>query len=97
MSLTQYYTATSLDGFIADPDNSLEWLFTREREDAEAGLLDEVLVSMAPVTWAAARRCCRDGSSCGSTRSDGTAISSWRVRGGPVRLPMSLSAKPGLN
>ena len=29
MSLTQYYTATSLDGFIADPDNSLEWLFTR--------------------------------------------------------------------
>ena len=32
MSLTQYYTATSLDGFIADPDNSLEWLFTRQRE-----------------------------------------------------------------
>jgi len=22
-----------LDGFIADPDNSLEWLFTRKRED----------------------------------------------------------------
>ena len=33
MSLTQYYTATSLDGFIADPDNSLGWLFTRRRED----------------------------------------------------------------
>ena len=32
MSLTQYYTATSLDGFIADPDNSLDWLFTRQRE-----------------------------------------------------------------
>jgi dihydrofolate reductase len=30
---TQYYTATSLDGFIADPDNSLEWLFTRAREE----------------------------------------------------------------
>jgi len=33
MSLTQYYTATSLDGFIADPDNSLDWLFTRKREE----------------------------------------------------------------
>ena len=33
MSVTQYYTATTLDGFIADPDNSLGWLFTRKRED----------------------------------------------------------------
>ncbi len=33
MSLTQYYTATSLDGFIADPDHSLAWLFTRKSED----------------------------------------------------------------
>ena len=33
MSLSQYYTATSLDGFIADPDHSLEWLFTRAREE----------------------------------------------------------------
>jgi dihydrofolate reductase len=32
LSLTQYYTATTLDGFIADPDNSLEWLFTRKQE-----------------------------------------------------------------
>jgi dihydrofolate reductase len=32
VSLTQYYTATTLDGFIADPNNSLEWLFTRRRE-----------------------------------------------------------------
>jgi dihydrofolate reductase len=27
MAKTQYYTATSIDGFIADPDNSLDWLF----------------------------------------------------------------------
>jgi dihydrofolate reductase len=38
VSLTQYYTATTLDGFIADPDHSLEWLFRRERE--EGGILN---------------------------------------------------------
>ena len=27
MAKTQYYTATSIDGFIADQANSLEWLF----------------------------------------------------------------------
>jgi dihydrofolate reductase len=32
MGLTQYYTATTLDGFIADPSNSLDWLFTREQD-----------------------------------------------------------------
>jgi dihydrofolate reductase len=34
VSLTQYYTATTLDGFIADPDNSLAWLFTRDQDHA---------------------------------------------------------------
>ena len=38
MSLTQYYTATTLDGFIADTDRSLEWLCTRNQD--RAGILN---------------------------------------------------------
>jgi dihydrofolate reductase len=33
MTKTQYYTATTLDGFIADEHNSLDWLFEVERGD----------------------------------------------------------------
>jgi dihydrofolate reductase len=32
VGITQYYTAAALDGFIADPEHSLDWLFTRRRE-----------------------------------------------------------------
>jgi dihydrofolate reductase len=35
MSLTQYYVAASVDGYIADPDDSLDWLFTAR--SAEGG------------------------------------------------------------
>ncbi|HZE48175.1 MAG TPA: dihydrofolate reductase family protein [Jatrophihabitantaceae bacterium] len=38
MGRTQYYTATTIDGYIADENNSLDWLFTVERTvGAESG------------------------------------------------------------
>ncbi|WP_433088756.1 dihydrofolate reductase family protein [Dactylosporangium sp. CA-052675] len=33
MSLTQYYVAATLDGFIADREHSLHWLFTARSDD----------------------------------------------------------------
>jgi dihydrofolate reductase len=35
MPKTQYYTATSIDGFIADEHNSLDWLFQVDPSDAK--------------------------------------------------------------
>ncbi|MCK9248175.1 MAG: dihydrofolate reductase family protein [Solirubrobacteraceae bacterium] len=32
MSRTTYFTATSLDGFIADPEHSLQWLFRSDHD-----------------------------------------------------------------
>ena len=31
-----YYTATTLDGFIADPDDSLDWLFRQDQDEQGA-------------------------------------------------------------
>jgi dihydrofolate reductase len=45
---TQYYTATSIDGFIADADNSLEWLF-QVGSEGEEGPQEEYPQFMAEV------------------------------------------------
>ena len=37
MGITQYYTATSVDGFIADERNSLDWLFQVPADDDDVG------------------------------------------------------------
>ena len=37
MGITQYYTATSIDGFIADEHNSLDWLFDVPAGDDDEG------------------------------------------------------------
>ncbi len=37
MGKTQYYTATSIDGFIADEHNSLSWLFEVPAGDDDVG------------------------------------------------------------
>ena len=37
MGTTQYYTATSIDGFIADDHNSLDWLFQVPAGDDDVG------------------------------------------------------------
>jgi dihydrofolate reductase len=56
VGLTQYYTATTLDGFIADPDHSLEWLFSRKREPGgpltyEAFVADVGAIAMGSTTY----------------------------------------------
>ena len=49
--VTQYYTATSLDGFIAGPGESLEWLFTRSRTGAGRSTTPTSTLRSAPWRW----------------------------------------------
>ncbi|UOR00255.1 dihydrofolate reductase family protein [Leucobacter allii] len=41
MSRTVYYTATTLDGFLADPDDSLDWLLRQPQGEAGGGASGE--------------------------------------------------------
>ena len=53
MSLTRYYTATSLDGFIADPDDSLDWLLTRRQQDDGALRYDDFITDVGAMVMGA--------------------------------------------
>ncbi len=53
MSLTRYYTATTLDGFIADPDHSLEWLFSRKREPGGALTYEAFIAEIGAIAMGA--------------------------------------------
>ena len=53
---TIYYTATTLDGFLADPDDSLDWLFRQNQEDGgpfgyEAFIANVGAIAMGATTY----------------------------------------------
>jgi dihydrofolate reductase len=50
MARTIFYTATSLDGFIADPDDSLDWLFTRQQDGDGPLNYDDFITDIGAVT-----------------------------------------------
>ncbi|WP_200329232.1 dihydrofolate reductase family protein [Leucobacter sp. L43] len=43
MTRTIYYTATTLDGYLADPDDSLDWLLRQPQEAGGAGDYDSFI------------------------------------------------------
>lgn len=52
MKKTQYYTATSLDGFIADPQNSLDWLLQFPMTDDYPDFIRDIgAVAMGSTTY----------------------------------------------
>ncbi len=44
-----YYTATTLDGFLADPDDSLDWLLRQEQDDDGFGSYGAFLAGVGAI------------------------------------------------
>jgi dihydrofolate reductase len=53
MAKTQYYTATSFDGFIADEHHSLDWLFEVDRGTTGKGEFDAFLTDVGAMAMGA--------------------------------------------
>ena len=56
MTRTQYYTGSSLDGYIATPEHSLDWLVTRQQDEHgpmnyEAFITDVGALAMGATTY----------------------------------------------
>lgn len=53
MTSTKYYTASTLDGFIATSDHSLDWLLTRETGEGGIGDYDEFIAGIGAIAMGA--------------------------------------------
>jgi dihydrofolate reductase len=53
MGRTQYYTATTIDGFIADENDSLDWLFQVDRETGADSRFDAFFAEVGAMAMGA--------------------------------------------
>src|SRR6476620_5753753 len=102
MPKTQYFTAASLDGFIADSDNSLDWLFqaeaTAKAESASGDLYHEFYAQVGALAmgattyeWVLRHESCWTSPGAGPT-AGGAAGSSATASCPPCLVPTSAVA-----
>lgn len=53
MTKVVYFTACTIDGFIADEHNSLDWLFESAHDEADDGSWDEFISGIGPMVMGA--------------------------------------------
>ena len=53
MTKVVYFTACTIDGFIADEHNSLDWLFESAHDEADDGSWDEFMGTIGPMVMGA--------------------------------------------
>jgi len=53
MTKLTYYTATTLDGYIADPDDSLAWLFRQDQDEKGPLSFDEFIKDIGAIVMGA--------------------------------------------